>query len=216
MQLKNTEWVCKEQNYWILYENRSKCCSLPFSSFQGLQNGDYFLLFCTKTVLAENNTRLGCSSGKYHCTADLKFNRFEFNQTSNLWAVVVAQLVEHSLLTTDVCGSNPVIGKIYIEHYCELYLKDKNKEKEAGNGPFKNQVICWKFQFTKLLITTPLWCEANSVNRLGDLLPFGQLFKAFGNNYFTLTAYIFCKVVEIFHFSSRNHFRQLLYTFGNF
>ena len=30
--------------------------------------------------------------------------------------VVVAQLVEWSLLLPEVCGSNPVIGKIYIEH----------------------------------------------------------------------------------------------------
>ena len=43
------------------------------------------------------------------------------------WAVVVAQLVERSLLIPEVCGSNPVIGKnllIYIEHLftvnCEL------------------------------------------------------------------------------------------------
>ena len=28
----------------------------------------------------------------------------------------VAQLVERSLLLPEVCGSNPVIGKIYIEH----------------------------------------------------------------------------------------------------
>ena len=31
-------------------------------------------------------------------------------------AVVVAQLVERSLPTPEVRGSNPVIGKIYIEH----------------------------------------------------------------------------------------------------
>ena len=32
------------------------------------------------------------------------------------WAVVVDQLVEQSLPKPDVCGSDPVIGKIYIEH----------------------------------------------------------------------------------------------------
>ena len=31
----------------------------------------------------------------------------------------------------------------------------------------------------------------SSVTRLGDLMPFGQLFKACGINYFTLTAHIF-------------------------
>ena len=43
-------------------------------------------------------------------------------------AVFVAQLVERSLLTPEVCGSNPVIDEIYIEH-CLLST-------EAGNGPF--------------------------------------------------------------------------------
>ena len=32
------------------------------------------------------------------------------------WEVVVAQLVERSLLISEVRGSTPVIGKIYIEH----------------------------------------------------------------------------------------------------
>ena len=52
-------------------------------------------------------------------------------------AVVVAQLVERSLLIPEVRGSNPVIGKIYwIFVYCQLYWKDENKGKEAGNCPF--------------------------------------------------------------------------------
>ena len=54
------------------------------------------------------------------------------------WEVVVAQLVERSLSIPEVRGSNPVIGKIYWTFvYCQLYWKDENKEKEAGNGPFK-------------------------------------------------------------------------------
>ena len=39
----------------------------------------------------------------------------------------------------------------------------------------------------------------NSVTRLGDLLDFGQLFKAFGNNYFAQISHIhrqFCKGVK--------------------
>ena len=55
-------------------------------------------------------------------------------------AVVVAQLVERLLPIPEVCGSNPVIGNnLCIEHlfiYCQLCLKDENKEKEAGYGPF--------------------------------------------------------------------------------
>ena len=52
-----------------------------------------------------------------------------------------------------------------------------------------------------------------SVTRLGDLLHLGQLFKAFGNNYFAQIAHIlghFCKDVKIFHVSSGIIFGQLL------
>ena len=51
-----------------------------------------------------------------------------------------------------------------------------------------------------------------SVTRLGDLLDFGQLFKAFGNNYLskspTLLGY-FCKGVKIVNFSSKIIFGHL-------
>ena len=49
-------------------------------------------------------------------------------------AVVLAQLVDWLLPIPEVRGSNPVIGKYYIEH---LPSTDENKEKDAGNGPFK-------------------------------------------------------------------------------
>ena len=71
--------------------------------------------------------------------------------------VVVAQLVERSLPIPEVRGSNPVIGKIYwIFVYCQLYWKDENKEKEAGNGPFFlkkkliRNTILQKASFTKV------------------------------------------------------------------
>ena len=38
-------------------------------------------------------------------------------------AVVVAQLVERSLPTPELRGSNPVIGKIYIAHLGSTVLK---------------------------------------------------------------------------------------------
>ena len=38
------------------------------------------------------------------------------------------------LPTPEVFFSNPVIGQIPIDH--QLFLKDENKEKDAGNGPF--------------------------------------------------------------------------------
>ena len=49
------------------------------------------------------------------------------------WAVVVGQLVEQLLLTPEICGSNPDVGKI-LSSNCKN-RKDKNKEKEAGTGP---------------------------------------------------------------------------------
>ena len=53
------------------------------------------------------------------------------------WAVVVSQLVEWSLPTTEICGSNPVIGN-FIDH--QLYVEDciektKINNRRAGNGP---------------------------------------------------------------------------------
>ena len=51
--------------------------------------------------------------------------------------MVVDQLVEHFLLTPEICGSNAHISKILPTNFIyQLYnIKDKNKEKEAGNGP---------------------------------------------------------------------------------
>ena len=53
-----------------------------------------------------------------------------------LWAVVVAQLVEQLLPKPEVRGSNPVMGKMYWTFiYCQLYLKDENKEKRGRDWP---------------------------------------------------------------------------------
>ena len=57
------------------------------------------------------------------------------------------------------------------------------------------------------------------MTRFGDLLHFGQLFKACGNNYFAQFAHIlgnFGKGVKLFHFSSEISFGQLKKTFGDF
>ena len=66
-----------------------------------------------------------------------------------------------------------------------------------------------------------MWCGCTfismpeaSVTRLVNLLHFGQLFKAGGNNYFAQIAQAllsnFCKSVKIVHFSSEIIFGQLL------
>ena len=47
-------------------------------------------------------------------------------------------------------------------------------------------------------------CVVSSFTRLGDFLHFGQLFKAYGNNYFAHIAHIlgnFCRGFKIFNFS---------------
>ena len=55
-----------------------------------------------------------------------------------LWAMVVAELAERSLPTPEILGLNPDIGNILNVFICQLLSrKDENKEKEAGNGPFK-------------------------------------------------------------------------------
>ena len=55
--------------------------------------------------------------------------------------------------------------------------------------------------------------DLTSVTRLGDLLDFRQLFKAFGNKLFAQIFHIlkdFLKVVKIYHFSIEIVFGQLL------
>ena len=60
---------------------------------------------------------------------------FSYKKLLKVRAVVVAKLVEHSLSTPEVRGSNPVIDK-HLFVLLSIVLKDENKEKEAGNGPF--------------------------------------------------------------------------------
>ena len=53
-----------------------------------------------------------------------------------------AQLVERSLLTPEIRGSIPVVGKVYL---LLLFWKDENEEKEAGSGRIleKISIIVW-------------------------------------------------------------------------
>ena len=64
---------------------------------------------------------------------------------------VVAQLVEQSLLTPEICSLTPHIGK-FLSPNCKLNRKDKNKEKEAGNGLSlkKTFLINWKVRFSSI------------------------------------------------------------------
>ena len=54
--------------------------------------------------------------------------------------VVVAQLVDLSLPTPENRGSNTDLGKKIIYQLCNR--KDKNKEKDAGNGPSLKKPLC--------------------------------------------------------------------------
>ena len=82
-------------------------------------------------------------------------------------AVVVAQLVERSLLIPAVRGSNPVIGEINIEHLFTVNFVPK----------------C-------LVFSKAHQSALSNVTRLGNLLDFGQLFKAFGSNSFVQISHI--------------------------
>ena len=56
-------------------------------------------------------------------------------------AVVVAQLAERSLPTSEIRGSNHDIGNISNVFICQLLSrKDENKEKEAEKGPLKKYI----------------------------------------------------------------------------
>ena len=62
--------------------------------------------------------------------------------------VAVAQLVERSLPIPEVCGSHPVIGKIYIEHLLTCLLsivlkRQKISIKRPGMAHFFKNVLCY-------------------------------------------------------------------------
>ena len=75
--------------------------------------------------------------------------------------MVLAELVERSLPLSDVSSSNPVMGKIYIEHLFTVNCIEKttNKEKEAGNGPIKNICIVSldPLNFDRMEIAQTVW-----------------------------------------------------------
>ena len=60
---------------------------------------------------------------------NVKSNNGHLLRTFN-WAVVVAQLVERMLSIPEVRGSNPFIGKIYIEQLFTVNCVEKTKIKK--------------------------------------------------------------------------------------
>ena len=57
--------------------------------------------------------------------------------------MVVAQLVERSLPLQEVCSSNPVIGKKYIEHLITVNCVEKTKMKKKRPGLALFKKILW-------------------------------------------------------------------------
>ena len=51
---------------------------------------------------------------------------------SHIREVVVVQLVERSLPIPEVCGLNPVTGKIYLEHLCTCLLSTVLKRQKIN------------------------------------------------------------------------------------
>ena len=85
---------------------------------------------------------------------------------------------------------------------------------DTGNTRAHN---LWPQSTTKQKFILLQWVMT-SVTRLGNLLDFGQLFKAFGNNYLPKSPTFlgnFCKGVKIYPFSSEIIFGKLLQTFGD-
>ena len=56
-------------------------------------------------------------------------------QRASEWAVVVAQLVERLIATPEVCGLNPVISEIFIEHLFAVNCIEKTKIKRSREWP---------------------------------------------------------------------------------
>ena len=79
-----------------------------------------------------------------------KFSFFHGENSCLIWAVVAPQLVEWSLPTPEVRGSNPVISKMYNEHWSKVIRIEKIKIKKKRPGKaFKNNCFkkhgnyCW-------------------------------------------------------------------------
>ena len=119
----------------------------PLAIFCGHSNGNFICFFVQCHSLFSKHS---LCKGKYHCATGLHSDWFVFSWRIQfrrklvlpltfclVWAVVVAELVEQSLLIPEVRSSNLVIRKIYFEHFFSVNCikKTKIKKKEAGEWP---------------------------------------------------------------------------------
>ena len=74
----------------------------------------------------------------------IQFRRSKL-ENGKVWLkfVHVGQLEELSLPTPEVRGTNPVVGKIYIEHLRSTVLRVNNKEKRRQQWPI-SKITRWK------------------------------------------------------------------------
>ena len=65
----------------------------------------------------------------------------------------MAQLVERSLPTSEVRGSNPAIGNFYIEHLFTVNCveKTKIKKKRSGMAHFFKKILTWRLSVSHQL-----------------------------------------------------------------
>ena len=80
----------------------------------------------------------------------------------NGWAVVGAQLEAGLLPSPEDPGSNPAISNFYKKHIFSVNCwKDKNNEKETGNGTLKNNLMA--IELLSIVVkreeTEPSWAE---------------------------------------------------------
>ena len=86
--------------------------------------------------------------------------------------MVVAQLVERLLAISEVCGSNPVFGKIHIEHLFTVNCIEKTKIKKKRPGMAHFFIIIKKNSFKRFAQTrVRLW----GVDLLATDLSYEQL-----------------------------------------
>ena len=85
----------------------------------------------------------------------------------------MAQLVEQSLQTPEIHGSNPVLKNFYL-----LYWKGEREEKEAGNVP----IFIKDGGFKSLSRNFKIWDSKFSVTRFGKISPVLAKFRQFWQN----------------------------------
>ena len=110
-----------------------------------------------------------------------------------IWLLTTTQIcpkfIKFAKVSSKFCQTKNKLSKV-----CTIFLKVFPSVKICQIRSHCLQLTYNHFIVTlwqKLAFTIPAtWSALFSVTRLGNFLHFGQLFKAFGNNYFTQIAHI--------------------------